>query len=216
MSIHSRLSQALLDGDAEAAEAVALEALEAKINPLQIVNEVMIPTLTEVGQKFQNGEFFIPELLLAGRAAQRVGKHVEAAIVASGKAQQTLGVVVLGTVQGDIHDIGKSIVATMLRAHGFRVVDLGRDVSPSAFVDAAEEHGADIVGLSSLMTTTRPMALNTLKLFEEVGARNKHRIIVGGGSVTPEWAEEIGADGYGEDAISAVEVCKQLLGVPLD
>jgi 5-methyltetrahydrofolate--homocysteine methyltransferase len=216
MSIHSRLSQALLDGDAEAAEAIALEALQAKINPLQIVNEVMIPTLTEVGQKFQNGEFFIPELLLAGRAAQVVGKHVEAAIVASGKAQQTLGVVVLGTVQGDIHDIGKSIVATMLRAHGFQVVDLGRDVSPSAFVDAAEEHRADIVGLSSLMTTTRPMAFNTLKLFEEVGSRDKHRIIVGGGSVTSEWAEEIGADGYGEDAISAVEVCKRLLGVPLD
>lgn len=212
-SINQNLTEALIEGDAEAAEAVAVEALQAGVSPLELISQVMVPALTEVGRTFQCGEIFLPELVLAGKAAEVVSKHLEAAIAAAGQANVPLGTVVLGTVQGDVHDIGKNIVATMLRANGFRVVDLGRSVSPSGFVDAAQEHSAHIVGLSSLMTTTRPMIQNTLKLFKEIGLRDKYLLVVGGGSVTPDWAKEIGADGYAADAAAAVSICKQLVGV---
>jgi len=210
-SISARLTQALTEGEAAAAEAVALEALQMQLDPLVLISDVMIPALTEVGRQFQAGEIFLPELMMAGEAAERVSKHMEAAIAAQGRTTEPLGVVVLGTVQGDIHDIGKNIVATLLRAHGFRVVDLGRNVAPSAFLDAATENRAHIVGLSSLMTTTRPLAQSTLSLFEEVGVRARHRIIVGGGCVTRDWAEEVDFDGYSEDAAGAVELCKALV-----
>jgi methylmalonyl-CoA mutase cobalamin-binding domain/chain len=210
-SIHDRLTQALIEGEAETAEAVALEALEQKCDPLAVISEVMIPALTVVGSDFQAGRIFLPELLMAGEAAQAVSKHLEAAIAAQGRTTTPLGVVVLGTVQGDIHDIGKNIVATMLRAHGFRVVDLGRDVAPSKFIDAAKENNAHIVAMSSLMTTTRPLALNTLNLFKEVGLKDQFRLVVGGGCVTREWAKKVGFDGYAEDAAGAVELCKALV-----
>lgn len=212
-SIKQRLTEALTEGDADAAEAIALEALAAKINPVEIINRVMVPALTEVGRSFQSGDIFLPELVLAGEAAEAVSKHLEAAISASGQASASIGVVVVGTVQGDVHDIGKNILATMLRANGFRVVDLGRNVAPSAFLDAARANKADLIGLSSLMTTTRPMVLNTINLFNEVGERQNHRIVVGGGSVTEDWAQEIGADGYAPDAASAVDIFKRLLDV---
>ena len=209
-SISERLSLALQEGEAESAEEVALEALQAGLDPLEVISQVMIPALTEVGARFQSGEIFLPELLMAGEAAEKVTKHMEAAITAQGRATAPLGVVVIGTVQGDIHDIGKNIVATMLRAHGFRVVDLGRNVAPSAFMTAAEENGAHVVAMSTLMTTTRPLAESTLNLFGEVGLRSKHRLAVGGGCVTREWADEVGFDGYSEDAAGAVELCKAL------
>jgi 5-methyltetrahydrofolate--homocysteine methyltransferase len=211
-SIRQPLFEAFEDGDAEEAEVLVREALKAEVNPLEIINEVMIPALTEVGRKFQSGEYFLPELMMAGEAAEVVSKHLEAAIAAAGQTTKSLGVVIAGTVQGDVHDIGKNIVATMLRAHGFQVVDLGRNVSPSAFVDAAKEYNADVVAMSSLMTTTRPMALNTINLFKELGIDDKYQLIVGGGSVTEDWAREIGADGYAPDAAAAVEMCKQLVG----
>lgn len=210
-SIYRRLYDAFIEGDEEEAEAGAVEALEAEVDPLEIINEVMIPALTEVGRRFQSGEFFLPELMLAGEAAEAVSKHLEAAIAASGQKTQAVGVVVAGTVQGDVHDIGKNIVATMLRAHGFEVVDLGRNVSPSEFVDAAKQSNADVVALSSLMTTTRPALLSTINLFRELGLADTYKIVVGGGSVTEDWAKEIGA-GYAPDAAGAVELCKQLLG----
>ncbi len=212
-SIHRRLTEAFLDGDAEAAENIALEALETEVDPLEIINEVMIPALTEVGRRFQTGEYFLPELMMAGEAAEAVSQHLETEIAASGQASKSLGVVVAGTVEGDVHDIGKNIVATMLRAHGFEVIDLGRNVTPSAFVDAARQNKADIVALSSLMTTTRPAALSTLNLFKELDLYDSHKIIVGGGSVTPDWADEIGAAGYAPDAAGAVDLCKRLLGL---
>lgn len=212
-SIHERLTEAFLDGDAEAAEAVTLEALEAGVDPLEIINQVMVPALTEVGRSFQTGECFLPELMMAGEAATLVSQHLERAIVASGQASQALGVVVAGTVQGDVHDIGKNILATMLRAHGFEVVDLGRNVAPSTFVDGAKQYNADIVALSSLMTTTRPAALSTLNLFKELNLSDRYKVIIGGGSVTGEWVAEIGAAGYAPDAAGAVELCKRLLGI---
>ena len=209
--IRDRLTQALKDGEADDAEAVALEALQAGLDPLELISDVMIPALTEVGRQFQTGEIFLPELMMAGEAAERVSKHLEAAIVAQGKTTEPLGVVVIGIVQGDIHDIGKNIVTTMLRAHGFHVVDVGRNVAPSKFVDAAKESQARVVAMSSLMTTTRPLALSTLNLFTEVGLRDQFRLVVGGGCVTREWADASGFDGYSEDAAGAVELCKQLV-----
>jgi 5-methyltetrahydrofolate--homocysteine methyltransferase len=209
--IHDRLTQALQDGDAEEAEAIAVEALGQKLDPLEVISEVMIPALTEVGRQFQAGEIFLPELMMSGEAAQRVSSHLEAAIADQGRSIAPLGIVVIGTVQGDIHDIGKNIVSTLLRAHGFRVIDMGRNVAPSAFLDAARENRAHIVAMSSLMTTTRPMAMSTLNLFAEVGVRELHRIVVGGGCVTRDWAEESGFDGYSVDAAGAVELCKALV-----
>ena len=209
--IRERLIEALQEGEDDVAEAVALEALAANVDPLALIQEVMIPTLEQIGVLFQEGEIFVPELLLSGRAAERVSKHLEKAIESQGLAGATAGVVVLGTVKGDIHDIGKNIVATMFRAHGFKVIDLGRDVAPSAFVDAAVENNADLIGLSSLMTTTRPNIKNTIALFTELNLRERFKIIVGGGSVTRDWAASVGADGYSEDAVSAVELGKQLL-----
>jgi methylmalonyl-CoA mutase cobalamin-binding domain/chain len=210
-SIYQRLYDAFIEGDEDEAEAVTVEALAAEVDPLEIINKVMIPALTEVGRRFQSGEFFLPELMMAGEAAEAVSQHLEAAIAASGQTTQAVGVVVAGTVQGDVHDIGKNIVATMLRAHGFEVVDLGRNVSPSAFVDAAKQSKADVVALSSLMTTTRPAVLSTVNLFRELGLEDTYKIVIGGGSVTEDWANEIGA-GYAPDAAGAVELCKQLLG----
>jgi 5-methyltetrahydrofolate--homocysteine methyltransferase len=206
-----RLTEAFYEGDAGAAEAAALEALAAGADPLALISDVMVPALSEVGRRFQTGEYFLPELLMAGEAAEVVSEHLEKAIAASGQISQRLGVVVLGTVEGDVHDIGKNIVATMLRAHGFDVVDLGRNVSPSSFVDAARERKADVIGLSSLMTTTRPAAQSTINLFRELGLGDSFRFMVGGGSVTADWAEELGV-AYSEDAAGAVELCKQLVG----
>lgn len=210
-SIRDRLSAALKDGEAEDAEAIVLEALGAGVDALAVIHEVMIPTLNQVGIDFQNGDIFVPELLMTGEAAEKVSKHLEAAIEASGQASASPGVVVIGTIKGDIHDIGKNIVSTMLRAHGFKVVDLGRDVSPSAFVDAAKANKANIVGMASLMTTTRPMIASTISLFSELGLRDSYKLIVGGGSITRDWADAVGADGYAEDATTAVELCKQLV-----
>jgi methylmalonyl-CoA mutase cobalamin-binding domain/chain len=209
--ISERLTAALTEGEADTAEEIALEALAANLDPLEVISDVMIPALTEVGNHFQAGDIFLPELMMAGEAAERVTKHMELAIVAQGRTNEPLGVVVVGTVQGDVHDIGKNIVATMLRAHGFRVIDLGRNVAPSAFLNAAQENNAQLVAMSSLMTTTRPLALNTLNLFKEVGAKEKYRLIVGGGCVTRDWAEECGCDGYAEDAAAAVDMCKALI-----
>ncbi len=209
-SIRERLSTALKEGEAEEAEAIVLEALETNVGPLEIIHEVMIPTLEVVGEEFQRGDIFVPELLLTGEAAEKVSKHLEKAIETQGIASVSPGMVVIGTVKGDIHDIGKNIVATMLRANGFKVVDLGRDVTPSAFVEAARNDKADIIGMASLMTTTRPAILSTINLFKELGLRDQYKIVVGGGSVTRDWAEASGADGYAEDATSAVELCKKL------
>jgi len=210
-SIRAELTQALTDGETDVAEAVALKALAAGVDPLLLISDVMIPALTDVGSHFQEGEIFLPELMMAGEAAERVTEHLEAAIAAQGRTTAPLGVVVLGTVQGDIHDIGKNIVATLLRAHGFRVIDLGRNVAPSAYLEAARENRAQIVALSSLMTTTRPLAESTLNLFSEVGMRKQYRLVVGGGCVTREWAQEVGFDGYAEDAAAAVALCKALV-----
>jgi 5-methyltetrahydrofolate--homocysteine methyltransferase len=209
-SIRNDLSEALRQGNAEDAEAVTRRALDGGIDPLELIQGVIVPTLTEVGQEFQDFKIFLPELLLAGEAAKRSSKLLEDAILAAGRQTTSLATVVIGTVENDVHDIGKNIVATMLSAHGFKVVDLGRNVAPAAFLEAATKEENSIIGMSSLMTTTRSAQRRTISLFAEVGEREKHRMIVGGGSANQQWADEIGADGYAPDAASAVGLCKQL------
>lgn len=209
----NELADALKKGEAEAAALLAKQAIEEGVDPLHIVQGVLVPTLTEVGERFQCFEIFLPELMMAGAAAEQVTEVVESALAAAGKAQSSLGTVVLGTVSGDMHDIGRDIVSTLLSSHGFKVINLGRDVGASTFLEQAQARNAQIVGLSSLMTTTLPAQKRTIQLFEEVGARDAYRIIIGGGAASPEWADEISADGYAEDAAAAVELCKRLLGV---
>jgi methanogenic corrinoid protein MtbC1 len=209
--LRQSLSAALRDGEGATAEALAGQMLAAGADPLSLVRDVLVPTLTEVGRRFQDFEIYLPELMMAGDAARRVTALVEEATLRTGRARASLATVVLGTVEGDVHDIGKNIVSALLTAHGFKVVDLGRDNKPSRFLAAAEENGCDIVALSALMTTTLPAARRTISVFNEVGARSRFRLIVGGGAVSEAWAREAGADGYATDAAAAVDLCKSLV-----
>ena len=209
--IRRNLARALHEGDEDAAEEITEQALDAGVDPLELIQGVLVPTLTEVGAAFQSFQIFLPELMLSGEAAKRAGTLLEAAIKAQGKEVATLGKVVIGTVEGDIHDIGQNIVSSLLTANGFEVVNLGRNVKPSAFLETAEAEGADIVGMSALMTTTLPMQRRTVTLFEEVGVRDRYKLLVGGGAVGEGWVDEIRADGSAPDAAAAVELCKRIL-----
>ncbi len=211
--LRNRLGEALSMGDAPGAEVLTRQMLETGADPLDVIQKLLVPTLTEVGNRFQAFEIFLPELIAAGEAAQAVTAILEKAIAESGSASTSPGTVVLGTVENDVHDIGKNIVNTLLSSHGFKVIDIGRDVAPSKFLAAAEQYQADIVAMSALMTTTRPATRSTINLFNEVGVRHRFKIIVGGGCIDQKWADEIGADGYAPDAASAVELCKRLVGV---
>ena len=205
------LSEALAQGLVEEAMDLTQRAVKAGEDPLDLIQNVLVPTLSEVGRQFQAFEIFLPELMAAGDAAQAATQILEAEIAASGRQSASLGTIVLGTVQNDIHDIGKNIVKTLLSSHGFKVIDVGRDVAPSKFLEAAEREKANIVAMSALMTTTRPATRSTINLFAEAGARAQYKMIIGGGCIDLAWANEIGADGYAADAAGAVELCKKLV-----
>lgn len=205
------LAEALKNGQSDQAEKLTQIALDQGTEPLDIVQQILVPTLTEVGNRFQNFEIFLPELMMAGEAAEKVTVLVEQATLDAGKPSLNLGTIILGQVEGDMHDIGRKIVGTLLNSHGYKVIDLGRDVPASAFLEAAEKEKADIVALSALMTTTLPAQKRTISLFSEVGKREDFYIIVGGGAVSLDWSNEIGSDGYSPDAAGAVELCNQLL-----
>jgi 5-methyltetrahydrofolate--homocysteine methyltransferase len=210
--IHAELGEALREGNAERAEEVTRRALEEGVDPLDVIQQAIVPTLTELGQEFQDYKIFLPGLMLASEAAKRSSALLDKALSETGKQAIVLGTVVIGTIQHDVHDIGKNLVSTILNAHGFKVIDLGRDVAPSAFLEAATREGPDIVAMSSLMTTTRPGQRSTIDLFAEAGEREKFKMIVGGGSTDQRWADEIGADGYAPDPGAAVHLCKKLVG----
>jgi 5-methyltetrahydrofolate--homocysteine methyltransferase len=207
----SDLGDALKNGQTDEAKSLTEAALESGMEPLAIIEEILVPTLTEIGRRFQEFEIFLPELMMAGEAAEAITAIVEKATLDSGQPSLSKGTVILGQVQGDMHDIGRNIVATLLKSHGFTVVDLGRDVPASAFLDAAEKEKADIIALSALMTTTLPAQKRTINLFSEVRKREEFFIVVGGGAVSEEWAKEVGSDGYSADAAGAVELCKTLM-----
>ena len=209
--IRNGLREALINGDSDTSVNLVHKALEQGVSPLDLIQQVIVPTLTKIGQDFQDFVIFLPELMASGDAAEKITGILEEAMVSAGQSVSSLGTVVIGAVENDIHDIGKNIVSTLLRSHGFKVIDLGRDVAPSAFLDAAQKEKADIIAMSSLMTTTRPSTRSTISLFTEVKVRDQYKFIVGGGCITHEWANEIGADGYAPDAASAVELCKSIL-----
>ena len=206
------MRQAVIDGDADAAEAAARAAIAAGIPPLAAIDEGFMPGMKEVGAGFAAGDLFLPDMMLAARAMQRALGVLEPELKASATERTVAGRVVIGTVAGDIHEIGKNLVGMLLSTSGFEVHDLGVNVSPERFVEAAREHRADIVGLSALLTTTMTGQRAVIAALTDAGLRPPVKVMVGGAPVTGQWAEEIGADGYSEDAMGAVELAKRLVG----
>ena len=206
------MAQSVIDGDPDVAADLARKAVEAGIDPLEAINKGFVPGVDYVGEQYSKGEMFLPDLVLAGEAMKAAIAVLEPEIARKGGQRQTLGTVVIGTVEGDIHDIGKTLVATMLSVGGFRVYDLGVDVPVPTFVEKAREVNADIVGMSALLTTTMVRQRDVIEALEDAGLRSRVKVMVGGAPVTRAWAQEIGADGYSEDAIGAVAVARQLLG----
>ena len=200
------LHDAVLKGDAATARRVTQEALAAGADPVKIVSGYMVPAMDEVGRRFEEGEYFVPELLLAARAMKGAMELVRPLLTASGAV--SAGRVAVGTVRGDLHDIGKNLVAAMLEGGGFEVIDLGVNVAPEKFVEAVREKGANIVAMSALLTTTMPAMRTTIEALKEAGLRDKVRVLIGGAPVTQKFADEIGADGYSESAPGAVALAK--------
>jgi methanogenic corrinoid protein MtbC1 len=209
--ILDQLYSAVLEGDAERAVAIATEALAGGIEPTVLLFEAMIPALEEVGRLFESGEVFLPEMLVAARAMQAVMELIRPLIVDAGV--ETLGRFVMGTVAGDIHDVGKKLVVVMLEGAGFEVVDLGINVPGERFVEAIRELQPDVVGMSAFLTTTVPELARNIRLIEEAGLRDQVRIVIGGAPVNQLTVDESGADGYAPDASSAVRLTKSLIGL---
>lgn len=209
--LFEEMAQSVIDGEPEIAVDLAKRALAEGIDPLEALNEGYIRGVNYVGQQFACGEMYLPELVGAGEAMKSAIAILEPEMTRRGSSRSILGKVVIGTVEGDIHDIGKSLVGTMLSSSGFQVFDLGVDVSIKSFVDKAREVDADIVGLSALLTTTMVKQKTIVNALREAGLRPKVKVIVGGAPVTHGWAEEIGAEGYSEDAVGAVAVAKKIM-----
>ncbi|MGQ9566942.1 MAG: cobalamin B12-binding domain-containing protein [Anaerolineae bacterium] len=209
--ILKRITDSLVQGDPDAAVDLTRQALAAGLEPLEILNRGLMPGMEIVGEKFASGEYFLPHLVVAASGMQGAMALLEPALRARQQVFQKAGTVVIGTVRSDIHEIGKSLVATMLSASGFQVVDLGVDVPTEAFVAKVQEVQADILGLSALLTTTMAVQREVIEALAAAGLRDQVRVMVGGAPVSQEWAEDIGADGYAEDAIGAVELAKRLL-----
>jgi methanogenic corrinoid protein MtbC1 len=205
----SDLYDAILNGQAPAAAAAANRALAEGRSALDLVQHEMVPAMDEVGRRFECEDYFVPELLLAARARKAALAPIRPLLAASGA--QPAGRVVIGTVKGDLHDIGKNIVSAMLEGGGFEVIDLGADVAPRAFVEAASTHHANLVCLSTLLTVTMPSMRSTVEAFTAAGLRGQVKVMVGGAPVTQRYADEIGADGYGDNAAAAVAVARRLV-----
>jgi corrinoid protein of di/trimethylamine methyltransferase len=206
------MRQAVVDGDAAAAEAAARAAIAAGIPPLVAIDEGFMPGMKEVGAGFAAGDLFLPDMMLAARAMQRALNVLEPELKKAAVERKVAGRVVIGTVAGDIHEIGKNLVGMLLSTSGFEVHDLGVNVAPERFVEAAREHDADIVGLSALLTTTMTGQRTVIEALEAAGLRPRVKVMVGGAPVTGQWATDIGADGYSEDAMGAVGLAKRLVG----
>ena len=202
------IHQSVLDGDMGGTEENVRAALGVGTSAGDILQKGLIPAMGEVGRLFEEGEYFVPEMLIAARAMKSGLKIIKPLLVDSGI--EPVGKVAIGTVKGDLHDIGKNLVAMMLEGAGFEIVDLGTDVTPEQFVEAVKD-GVDIIGLSALLTTTMPSMENTIKAIEAAGLRDRVKIIIGGAPVTTEYAEKIGADGYAPDASQAASLAKSLV-----
>ncbi|MGA3090130.1 MAG: corrinoid protein [Terriglobales bacterium] len=205
----NELYDAILNGNAKKARAATEAALAVGASPMQLISGGMMPAMDEVGRLFEAEEYFVPELLLAGRAMKSAMELLRPLMAASGQKFSTT--VVIGTIKGDLHDIGKNLVATMLEGSGFEVVDLGADVPPERFVSAVLERKPQVVCLSALLTVTMPAMKTTIEALQNAGLRNRVKVLVGGAPVTMQYADEIGADGYSDNAGGAVTLVKNLM-----
>jgi trimethylamine corrinoid protein len=210
--LYQAMSQSVIDGEPEQAEELAHQALSLDLDPLEVIDHGYTRGMNVLGDLFAQGEVFLPHLVMGGEAMKLAIAVLEPELARRQQQRQVLGKVVIGTVAGDIHEIGKSLVATMLSANGFQVFDLGVDVPIATFVEKAREVEADIVGLSALLTTTMLNQGKVIESFQEAGLRGKVKIVVGGAPVSQAWAEQIGADGYSENAVGAVALAKELMG----
>lgn len=209
MSQFTELYDAVLNGNAKKAHSVTEAAIAAGVDPMTLITESMIPAMDEVGRLFEAEEYFVPELLLAGRAMKSAMELLRPLMLETGQKLSTR--IVIGTVKGDLHDIGKNLVASMLEGSGFEVIDLGTDVSPDNFVSAVKENDPQIVCMSALLTVTMPAMKTTIDALQSAGLRTKVKVLIGGAPVTMQYAKEIGADGYSENANGAVGLVRTLL-----
>lgn len=206
------MAQSIIDGDADEAEKLAKKSIDLGLDPLDAINKGFVLGVNHVGEEFSCGNAFLPELVMAGEAMKTAVSTLEPEMARRGTERQVLGKVVLATIHGDIHDIGKTLVGTMLSAAGFQVYDMGVDVPVATLVQKAREVDADIVGVSALLTTTMVRQRDVVEALDDMGMRPKVKVMVGGAPVTGEWVKEIGADGYSEDTIGAVAVARKLVG----
>jgi corrinoid protein of di/trimethylamine methyltransferase len=211
--IFNQLAQTVIEGEPEDAEELAQKALDQGVDALECINHGLMPGIQKVGELFSSGEYFLPELIIGADAMKAALDILEPALV-GGQKREVVGHVVLGTVEGDLHEIGKTLVGTMLTANGFQVTDIGVDQKAEAFVAAIKENNADIVGASALLTTTMLQQKKLVAALEAAGIRDQVKVLVGGAPVTDTYAKEIGADGYAEDAISAVDIAYRLMDAP--
>ncbi len=204
------MARALILGDKDTVAQKTREGLERAINPKELIFKGLIPGMDVVGEKFRRNEYYVPQVLLSARAMY-AGLDLLKPLITASATSDYVGTVVIGTAQGDLHDIGKNLVAMMLEGAGFRVHNLGRDVAPEVFVDAVQKHGANIVGISALMTTTMPAMKRTIDALTKAGLRARVKVMVGGAPVSQAFADEIGADGYARDSTLAVVKAKELV-----
>jgi corrinoid protein of di/trimethylamine methyltransferase len=209
--ILENLKNAVIEGDDDVARENARAALEANMDPLEAMQMGLAQGTDVIGERFERGEAYLPELIMAGETFKAAMEILDPEIKRQQKDVEPMGTVVVTTVKGDLHSIGKNIVATVLETNGFNVVDIGVDNGALQIIEEAQKSRADAIGLSALMSTTMPAQKEVIDALTELNLREKYRVIVGGGPVTQEWADEIGADGYGEDAVQAMELLKELL-----
>ena len=205
------LADAVIAGNRDAAKSLTQGAIDEGVSPADVVNQGLIAGMAVVGEKFKNNEFYVPEVLIAARAMHAGMDIVKPLLAEAGVAAR--GTVAIGTVKGDLHDIGKNLVAMMLEGGGFEVLDLEVDVPPEKFVASVAEQGAQVIALSALLTTTMPSMKDTIDALNEAGVRGNVKVVIGGAPVTQNYADEIGADGYAPDAASAVDKVNELLGL---
>ena len=210
--LFQEMAQSIIDGDSDVSAELARRAVDQGIDPLEAISEGFVRGVNKVGEDFAKGDAFLPELVMAGEAMKAAVAVLEPELAKRGTERTMLGKVILCTVEGDIHEIGKTLVGTMLSSAGFKVFDLGVDVPVMKVVEKAREVNDDIVAMSALLTTTMVHQKDVIEALEDIGIRSKVKVMVGGAPVTKEWVKQIGADGYSEDAIGAIKVAKQLLG----
>lgn len=206
-----QLYDAVVAGDAKATRALTQQALAEGIDPLKLVNEQMVPAMNEVGHRFECNEYFVPELLISARAMKAALELIRPLLTARG--DKPVGRVAVGTVKGDLHDIGKNLVSSLLEGGGFEVIDLGVNVAPERFIAAVKEQQANIIAMSALLTTTMPAMKTTIDALEQAGVRGQVKVLIGGAPITQKYAREIGADGYAENAVGAVALAKKAVAL---